>query len=1514
MRGSTFLLIILIVSILIFPLQAQNVVINEIMSLNVETAPDEDGDYPDWIELYNAENNIVNLKGFGLSDDPDEPLKWVLPETIINPHRHLLVFASGKDRKLWANRIETIITHGDTWRYRIGNRPPPYPWREAEYDDSDWLSGPSGFGFGDYDDSTETERTLSIYVRKTFNIDDLANVTGALLHVDYDDGFVAYLNGAEIARANIGTPGTQPAYNTPADLDHEALMYQGLPPELFEIDNALELLNTGQNVLAIQVHNSDTASSDLSLIPFLTLGLNASPPNPRGVPEVLESALPAFHTNFRIRSGGEPLTLSDSTGQVIDSLESITIPGDISYGRRSDGEVSWMFFLEPTPRSSNSGQGWVDISGKPEFSPVGGIYPDAVSINIIPPADNASIYYTLDGSNPTEQSEIYAAPITIDTSTVVKAVAFIPDHLPSEIVTQSYIVGYSSDFPIISLSTDPVNLWDEDTGIYVLGREYEPDPPHRGANYWQDWERPIHIEFFEPDGSLGFSANAGVKIHGGWTRFFDQKSLALFARQQYGDNDFDYQIFPDLSIDKFEAVILRNGGSDWDHTGFRDAFMVSLMEGADLDVQAYRPSVIFLNGVYWGIQNIREKKNEHYIASHHNVDADSIDRMNVWGGIMNGDNSHFNAMMDFVTNRDMSDSANYEYVTTLLDVDNFINWNLAHIYFDNTDWPGNNNEFWRPRSPGGKWRWILFDTDFGFGLHDDEAYRHNTLEFATNDEGDAWPNPAYATLLLRKLLENSRFSNDFINRFADFMNFYFQPSHIRDRIDQFKAMLEIEIEAHLERWDRDMEGWNEKVDELYYFAEQRPGPMRGFIREFFNLSGTANVTLNVIPPQAGTIKINTKTPLSFPWNGVYFKDVPIEITAIPSGNNRYRFSRWSGSLNTSEQSVSVTLNGNERFIAIFEEINYQDSGIVINEINYNSSPDFDTEDWIELHSISGNHDLDGYFLRDDDSTNQFIFPPGTLLREGEYLIVIRDSAAFTNFFPDVSNIVGNLSFSLNNTGDQIRLYNPMGVLIDSVLYDDIAPWPIEPDGTGATLELIDPASPNDDPQNWRASLAPNGSPGFNNIYNSPLSFSLASPANGSIVESDSVIVQWTASMDPDPGDTIVYQVEWSLNAGFTPSMQATTPDTFWLIRDDPSVIVTSMSRSLRSISGINAKQSDSYVFASDFRHSREDGNPAWFNPNKFPHSRVIPLTAHKNTTDALPDSQTVYWRVKAIDMLGLETIAEPGPTGWSFEIRLPYHQQNRPPGSFTLLSPEHGSAMDNDTVMVQWSVSIDPDADEVHYQVEWSLSSSFSPSLLTATMDTFYTISDDPSIGHSSIYCHSQSVSRHSREDGNPAWFNPNKFPHSRVTSSTAHKNSTDALPDSQVVFWRVKAIDSGGLETIAYPGPIGFLFRIQLPYEELPQIPDEFNIGFAYPNPFNSRFVIPVEMDQPGVINVKMWDMLGHIVLNSSHSLSAGYHDFVLFDENGNIKLPAGVYILNVRNGNYLHQQRVVSLGFIRN
>jgi hypothetical protein len=1066
-------LILLLVITCSFSLFAQNALINEIMSSNYSTIADEDGDYNDWIEIFNNQDLPLNLAGYGISDDSTNLFKWIMPEIILQPDNHLLLFASGKNRSIvhW----ETIINWGDTWKYRPGTSEPPAQWKDSIFNDDSWLSGKSGFGYGDNDDSTIISAVQSLYIRKTFLIDNIDNVEALILHVDYDDAFVAYLNGFEIARANIGTAGIPPAYNQSAVNAIEAQIYQGGKPETFIVKDFRSVIRQGTNVLAIQVHNYGTASSDMTMIPFLTAGLKQIPAYPRGTHPILNLSGRNLHTNFKLSSEGEKIILTNPQGTITDGIIVPPLPTDISYGRQPDGSSTWFYFSQTTPGESNITPGMDGFAGEPRFSLDGGLYPNPVNVTIAPSSDGNVIRYTLDGSDPIENSAIYSTPISINSSKVLKAREFNTDMLPGNMVTNTYLINFSTNLPVISVSTNPGNFFDIDYGIYVLGRNAESASPNYGANFWEDWERPVHIELFDNDGGK-FKTDAGVKIYGGWTRSFAQKSLAVHMRQVYGSNTLNYKLFPDLPYTEYKSFVLRNSGNDWEYTLLRDALTASLVTSTGLDKQAYRPVIVFLNGQYWGIHDLREKLNESFLSAHYNVNKDSIDLLQDLGLVLSGSNNDYMALYNFISSNNMSVQANYEYVKSQIDINNFINYYVSQIYCANRDWPGNNLKYWK-KSGSGKWRWILFDTDFGFGLYNSQGYTHNTLDFATATNGPDWPNPPWSTLMLRRLLLNVSFKNDFINRFADFSNTIFKAQNVTERISQLKSAIEPEIQRHSARWGKfNLSSWSSNIQVLNNFANQRLSYARSHFLGKFSLPGVKNVNLFINDTAKGSIKLNSLTITSPSWSGFYFINIPISITAEPKRG--YKFVKWLGSLNTTDISLNINLADVLTLTAEFEVDEYfSEPQIVINEINYNSSPSFNPEDWIEFYNNSDSSvNMSGWVFMDEDTTHIYTFPAGTIINGRQFIVLCRDTALFKSLFSYPETVYGDMGFGLSGGGELVRLYDNTMYLIDSLTYGDRAPWPPEPDGNGPTLSLKNPDLDNSDPANWGASLG-YGTPG-----------------------------------------------------------------------------------------------------------------------------------------------------------------------------------------------------------------------------------------------------------------------------------------------------------------------------------------------------------------------------------------------------------------------------------------------------
>lgn len=601
----------------------------------------------------------------------------------------------------------------------------------------------------------------------------------------------------------------------------------------------------------------------------------------------------------------------------------------------------------------------------PIFSHNGGLYEDEIELEITSPLSEGTIFFTLNGSEPdpinnAEHTFEYSQPITIkdrssepnqfanipsnyleegarawqqpsdniDKATVIRAkIVDNKSSFTSEVTTHTFFIGKSYSLPVVSITTDPSHFFDDETGIYVPGVAFDetadnPDGTGNYENRGREWERLVHIEFYEESGELAFAQPAGARIHGGFTRRFPQKSLRLYSRSDYGVSRFNYQLFPDKDLDDYNRFILRNSGNDWNQTMFRDAAMQSLVRHLDLDTQYYRPTVVFINGEYWGIHNVRDRYDVHYLETHYGGHRDNYTILVGKGLVDKGSpagQSHYEDMLRYIEDNNLSKHTHYEYIKTLMDVDNYIQYYITQIYSANTDWPHNNIRFWRYNGStdnttdsdklDGRWRWMVFDVDRSLGFIDPDfnMVQWTTSELSPERELE-WPN-----FLFRGLLENESFTNQFINEMADHLNTTFHPERVSETINEHQALIEAEMPNHSDRWGSSVRFWQYKVNEMHRFAEVRPNYVRSHMINHFGLSGVANVTVHNDLVE-GTIQINSiivdnSTPgikQAEEWTGKYFKDIPITITALPADG--YEFVGWGELSDETTDSIEVVLS------------------------------------------------------------------------------------------------------------------------------------------------------------------------------------------------------------------------------------------------------------------------------------------------------------------------------------------------------------------------------------------------------------------------------------------------------------------------------------------------------------------------------------------------------------------------------------------------------------------------------
>lgn len=661
------------------------------------------------------------------------------------------------------------------------------------------------------------------------------------------------------------------------------------------------------------------------------------------------------------------------------------------------------------------------------FSKTGGKYEGTIEVKLSSELGN-KIFYTTDGTRPISTSSRFRKPIKISKTTVIRAIAYSGNQR-GRIQTQTYFIKESTNFPIISIAIAPEILFDKTTGWFNPGPNAEPEYPFLNANFWSRNEVGANIEIYESDGEQVFNSRAGIRLFGGMSRVFPQKSLAIACREAYGETRIRHQIFPNKKQDSFKHLVLRNAGSDWGKTHARDAIITGLLEDVDVSKQAYRPSLVYINGMYWGIYNIREKINRHYLEYEFGINKDSLDLIEHERSVKVGGIAHYQKLQQFMASNDLAIADNYEYVKTQMDVENFMIHHIAQIFIDNQD-GGGNIKFWRPQTEEGRWRWILYDTDWGFGLQEEFAYKNNSLAFHTASNGPSWPNPPWSTFMLRKLLKNKDFKNDFILKFSDYLNSIFETENVIEHINANQNLLRPEIKRHIKRWDLDYRNWLKHAERMREFARQRPDYMRNFIREQFKVGDLVSVQIEI--SDGGYINLNNNVEFKRPeFKGQYFNNQPITIRAIPKRG--FQFSHWEGAgAVVKDRVLTISLDKNVYTLkAIFKPAVTDLVGkVIINEISANNQR---TGDWLELYNITEESvDLADWTFR--DSKHDFIIPSGKIPAKG-YVILCQSMTAFKKVFPDENNLIGDFSFGLSKSKETLQLYSVDNAIIDSVVYE-----------------------------------------------------------------------------------------------------------------------------------------------------------------------------------------------------------------------------------------------------------------------------------------------------------------------------------------------------------------------------------------------------------------------------------------------------------------------------------------------
>lgn len=791
--------------------------INEFMASNATTICDSFGSYSDWIELYNSTDTDMDISGFGISDNLSQPMKYRFPDgTTIAARGYLVVFCSGNEG----------MQNGE-------------------------LHAP--FGLRSYGEDVV-----------------IANRAGRIID---SYSFKNQETDVSMARIPDGTGELQPNSQPSPGYPNTGAGYSA-----FDAANRLPLGGVyisefGGSTGSVASDWVEIYNSTGSAVSLAGYGLSNNPKNPAKwvFPDISiepgeylllyatgsadKAQKKNLKLNFNISSTGETLFFFDPNGKLIDKLSAGRMRSGQSYGR--DGSDNRFYYAEPTPGAQN-GKGYEGITQLPAFSVTPGIYDNAVTVAITA-GEGETIRYTTDCTTPNASSEVYSGELSISKNSVIRAAAFRDGYLSGDVATATYLFrsdGVNHALPVVTLVTDPDNLWNSKTGIYATGDQFDPDAASyadtlQSATYYQAkfateeqvdtiWEKPAAFSLFDDNGKQVFTQNVGIRIAGSFGRGRAQKGFNVIARKEYGKGSMEYPFFENRPYKEYKAVVLRAGAQDQNRSKIRDELASGLLEGTDINIlyQAYRPTVLYLNGEYWGVYFLKEKRNRFFVAQHENTE-NNVD-LAIGKGFKQrtyGDNSDWVSLYEYATTHDLSSAEAYAYVSERMDVDSFRDYMIAEIYNGNTD----TYNFQYYRLKGGKWKFIFYDFCWGF-----QSPGHDTLAFRMGKT----PSDVCSAKLLAAMLQNKGWRDSFCRRFGELLNTAFAPERVSALIEELYGYVEPEIKREREKFNKDTfmgvkqpntnlgtyEGFQSEISKLKDFAQKRPEELKRQLQSNLGLS------------------------------------------------------------------------------------------------------------------------------------------------------------------------------------------------------------------------------------------------------------------------------------------------------------------------------------------------------------------------------------------------------------------------------------------------------------------------------------------------------------------------------------------------------------------------------------------------------------------------------------------------------------------------------------------------------
>lgn len=879
---------------LAFGLMSQ-VSINEGCNKNFQTLLDEDGDAPDWIELYNAGPQSVNLNSFSLTDNPAQAKKWEFIDVTIAPGQFKTVFCSGKNRMggipFQFGLSQTNYNPSVGWNTHTLTT--PFQWDGV----SNVILNVCSYNNTQYTENSVVRQTATPFASTLASfIDGSSAACSSSAGSLYNQRPNMKINNFQIGNGTIQNTNTE----YPAPYGN---WYWGARHQMLIL--ASELQAAGVVAGPLSSIAFDVVSTTGELYTYVDFSFTTTT-----LTELTSSFLPEngfqLHTNFKIDTQGESIMLLNPDEVVISQLVVESPVRDISIGRFTDG-TDVLKWLTPTPAATNnSATTYTDTLISPVFSFPSGVYASSFGVTITNPnaPSTTKLVYTLDGSTPSFNSTAYTSLITVNTTTVLRAKVYPLtadlELLPSDNTVATYLFNVSHTTPIILVTTDETNLYGAN-GIF--------------DNYNSDWLKPAHAAYLSEENGhpLAFETNTAIRPEGGagGSRSHPQHSFRLsFAHSALGEKPIQYPIIPDrANRNTYSDIYLRNGSNQYLTLPYKDASQVRMMsEGTKNYYSSYRPATVYINGQYFGLYELREKFNKEYFGIHDGADPDSIELLslsyfyNLVLRAVEGNVENFWSSYDSFLSLNPTDANYFTQADNYFDLKHYTDYIIGESWMGNVDWPGNNIKIYRSDKTQNRWRFGLIDLELSMQPNGWTSCTDNHIRYMLDRD----PNIPYINIWLRSIT-NETYRNYFINRFADQMN----TSYKNDKLQAFEqaffnGMLP-EMPLEYVRWgdpnniQGQMDGFIQ--NHLTFKSELacRNNVVRSNLVSEFNLEKQISLQLSVLPATSGSISLNTIQPEVYPWTGIYFDGVPVTMNAIPKAG--FLFSHWEPN-----EYISDTLN------------------------------------------------------------------------------------------------------------------------------------------------------------------------------------------------------------------------------------------------------------------------------------------------------------------------------------------------------------------------------------------------------------------------------------------------------------------------------------------------------------------------------------------------------------------------------------------------------------------------------